>query len=165
MIPDTVFEKGRDDIKIFARLSTLIGSLKDGKKYVITVKEYRKKRSLDANAYCWVLIDRLAKKTRIDKADIYRRVIKEIGGVSETICVRQNAADKLIEGWCCHGLGWQAERLGSKLDGCVNVTPSVYDTAQMSRLIDGSVQECQAQGIETMTPYELEQLKASWRSA
>lgn len=31
-----------------------------GKKYVAELKEYRKKRSLDANAYCWVLIGQLA---------------------------------------------------------------------------------------------------------
>ena len=39
---------------------------------------------------------------------------------------------------------------------------STYDSAQMSRLIDLVVQECQAQGIETKTPEELALLKEDW---
>ena len=37
-----------------------------------------------------------------------------------------------------------------------------YDTREMSILIDGTVDECKEQGIETMTPLELEHLKAMW---
>lgn len=156
-----------DGVKAIAWLSSLIASLDDNKKYVVEVKQYKHGRSLDANAYCWVLIDKLSEKTRIDKSEIYRRVIKEIGGNSQTVCVLEKAADKLIESWCCHGLGWQAEKFDSKIDNCVNVTlyygSSVYNTAQMSRLIDSIVQECKAQRIETMTPDELARLKATWR--
>ena len=58
------------------------------------------------------------------------------------------------------------EILPSKIAGCVNVVlyygSSTYDSAQMSRLIDLVVQECQAQGIETKTPEELALLKEDW---
>lgn len=39
----------------------------------VTVKKHREKRSLDANAYFWVLVDRLAEKTRIpnDKGHVH----------------------------------------------------------------------------------------------
>lgn len=159
-----IFEK-RDGIKAVAWLSSLISSL-DDKKYVIEIKQYRKQRSLDANAYCWVLIGKLAEKTGYKKSDIYRNAIREIGGNSETVCVQDKAVDKLCRGWEHNGEGWQTETSQSKLDGCTNVTlyygSSVYDTAQMSRLIDSIVEDCRAIGIETMTPNELEALKEAW---
>ena len=141
-------------------------SIKDGKTYSITVKEHRERRSLDANAYCWVLIDRIAEKLSVPKKDIYRSFIREIGGNSETVCVMEKAADKLCEGWEHNGLGWQTERFPSKIDGCVNVIlyygSSTYDTKQMSRLIDMLVYECKDRGIETLTPMELDRLKDRW---
>lgn len=71
--------------------------------YDCEIKEHREKRSLDANAYCWVLLDKLAQATRIPKTEIYRKAIKEIGGVSDTVCVQQRAVERLVSGWECNG--------------------------------------------------------------
>lgn len=153
-------------IKAIAWLSSQIAAL-DDKKYVLSIKQFKKKRSLDANAYCWELISKLSKVTRLPVSEIYRAAIKEIGGVSETVCVQNEAVSRLCRAWVHKGLGWQSETFESKIDGCTNVIlyygSSVYDTAQMSRLIDNIVQECKAFGIETMTPNELEALKAAWK--
>lgn len=125
-----------------------------------------KKRSLNANAYAWVLIDKLAEKTRIPKSEIYRQTIREIGGVSETVCVVKNAADRLKEVWESNGIGFQAIEEPSKLDKCVNMTlyygSHLYDTKQMSRMIDNLVSECQLQGIQTATPGEIANLLSLW---
>lgn len=141
--------------------------LEAGKVYEVIVKQQRKKRSLDANAYAWVLIDKLAERIGIPKTLVYQQYVREIGGNSETVCVLEQAVDKLIEGWNRNGVGWIAEKMPSKLNGCVNVTlyygSSTYDTAQMSRLIDLIVQDCKANGIETMTPFELDALKERWK--
>lgn len=138
-----------------------------GKVYEVIVKPRRKKRSLDANAYCWVLLDKLAEKLSTPKTEVYRQYIREIGGNCETVCVLEKAADKLIDGWSRNGVGWLADKIPSKLDGCVNVTlyygSSTYDTAQMARFIDLIVQDCKAQGIETLTPCELDAMKERWR--
>ena len=37
-----------------------------------------------------------------------------------------------------------------------------YDSKEMSVLIDGTVQEAKAQGIDTLTPGEIEELKQKW---
>lgn len=128
----------------------------------LTVKKYRQRRSLDANAYCWVLIDKISERMRLSKAEVYRDHIRLIGGVSETVCVQEKAADRLTQAWGQNGLGWQSERFPSKLDGCVNVIlyygSSTYDTAQMSALIDGLVDTCKNLGIETMPPEKLKSL-------
>ena len=87
----------------------------------VIIKPHRNKRSLSANAYCWVLIDKIAEKTGIFKDEIYREAIRNIGGVSETVCVLAKAADKLKEVWEKRGLGWQVEVLDSKINGCVNM--------------------------------------------
>ena len=40
---------------------------------------------------------------------------------------------------------------------------SEYDTKEMAILIDGIVQECQEQNIETIPPEEIEALKNAWK--
>lgn len=161
-----IFQK-KDGIKAVAWLSSLISSLDDNKTYAVEVKQHKKQRSLDANAYCWVLIDKLSEKLNVSKTEIYRQAIKEIGGNSETVCVPTKAVNKVCEGWKHSGLGWQVETLESKLKGCTNVVlyygSSSYDTKQMSMLIDNIVQDCKALGIETMTPRELQALKDGWK--
>lgn len=133
----------------------------------IEIKKWRKKRSLDANAYCWVLINKLAEKLGKSRDEVYREAIRSIGGVSDVICVQEKAADALIAGWQHGGTGWQAETMESKIKGCVNVIlyygSSVYDTKQMAALIDHIVQDCEAVGIPTMTDEQIEELKRGWR--
>ena len=132
----------------------------------VTVKKHREKRSLDANAYFWVLVDRLAEKTRIPKTDIYRRYIREIGGNHEMVCVIDSAVKKLRNGWEHNGLGWQTDTMPSKIPGCTNVIlyygSSTYNTRQMSHLIDMAVQDCQEQNIETLSPEKLAGMMEEW---
>ena len=128
----------------------------------VEIKRHRKKRSLDANAYCWTIINKIAEKMRIDKAEVYREAIRAIGGTSEIVCIQDKAVESLRRGWELHGMGWQTEIMPSKIPGCKNVVlyygSSTYDTRQMSILIDHVVQDAKALGIETMTPAELEAL-------
>jgi hypothetical protein len=144
----------------------LVDEMRDKDKLSIEVKPYRERRSLDANAYFFVLADRLAEKLGITKEEVYRNAIKDIGGVSETVCVKTQAVAKLCEGWSKNGLGWQTDTFPSKIEGCTNVIlyygSSTYDTAQMSRLIDNVVQDCQAVGIETRTPDEIANMLSLW---
>lgn len=128
----------------------------------------KKRRSTDANAYFFALADKLAEKLSIPKTEIYRNYIKEIGGVSETVCVKDEAVEKLCEGWRHNGLGWQTDTLPSKIKGCTNVIlyygSSTYNTEQMSRLISMVVEDCKIQGIETRTPDEIANMLSLWES-
>lgn len=68
--------------------------------YVVKVDKKRKKRSLDANAYCWVLLDKLAVAVSkggitISPEEIYRNLIPFVGGNSKIIPIKENA----IEAW------------------------------------------------------------------
>ena len=130
------------------------------------IRRKRKRRSLDANAYCWVLIDKIAAMTGVPKIEVYRQALQNIGGVSDLVCVSQNAFNRLKTGWEHKGLGWQCIGEPSKLPGCINATliygSSVFDTAQMSRLIDSLVQDAEALGIETLTDRERSLLIEQW---
>lgn len=144
----------------------LVDDMNQCEKLSIEIKPYRARRSLDANAYAWVLMDRLAEKLNESKVNIYREYIKHIGGNSEIVCVKNNALDRLCEGWGKNGIGWVTDTLPSKLEGCTCVIlyygSSTYDTAQMSRLLDLIIQDCKIQGIPTETPDEIARLKALW---
>ena len=132
----------------------------------VEIKKHRKHRSLDANGYAWVLIDRIAAATGSDKITVYRETIRNIGGVSDMVCAQDRAVESLRTGWEAHGIGWITETMPSKLNGCTNLIlyygSSTYDTAQMSRLIDRLVQDAKDLGIETATPAEIERLRREW---
>ena len=136
--------------------------------YDLEVKEHRKKRSLDANAYAWVLMGKLAEAMRITPVEVYRQAIVNIGGNYEVIPIKAEAADHFKRIWEAKGLGWPCEDMGkSKIPGYRNLRAyygsSTYDTRQMSQLIDNLVQDCKALDIETMTPDKLALLVEEWR--
>lgn len=145
----------------------MVDDLKGADKLTIKVGKFSKKRSMDANAYCWVLLSKLAEKLKIPKTEIYRNAIKEIGGNSDTVCIQNHAVESLCDGWSRNGIGWITDTFPSKIEGCTNVVlyygSSTYDTAQMSRLINNIVEECQIQGIETRSQEELDSLLKAWR--
>lgn len=140
-------------------------SMKDPKNepYELVFKRVRRGRSLDANAYAWVLIDKLASKLGLKRSEVYREAIKDVPGVSTIVCVKNTALGTLVASWKKNGLGWQAETMPSKLEGCTNVVlyygSSAYDSKQMSALIDNLVAECKALGIETLPPATLERMR------
>ena len=128
----------------------------------VTVKKHRDKRSLDANAYCWQIIDKISAKRNMSKAEVYRNAIKDIGGVSDVICIQNKAKQTMIDIWTRNGIGWQVDEMESKIPGCTNLVlykgSSVYDTKQMSALIDSLVQDAKAIGIETRPQEEIASL-------
>lgn len=125
----------------------------------VEVKRWRRKRSMDANAYAWVLIDRLAERLNRDKLEIYREAIRGIGGVSDVVMVSDRAVEQLVSGWRHNGAGWFAECAPGRQRGVTTVTlyygSSVYDTKQMSALIDHLCQDCRAVGIDPTPPYNV----------
>ena len=134
-----------------------------GKEIIVEVKEARKKRSLNANAYFWQLVNKVAVKLNTTDQDVYRNLVKDYG-VSITLMVREEAKDAFIRAWSegKDSSGWFCEDLGHGVIKAYQGT-STYDTKQMSRIIDGLVEECKELQIETLTPAELDRLKNIWR--
>ena len=128
-----------------------------GEDVAVDVKKWRNRRSMDANAYAWVLIDRLSEALNRDKLEVYREAIRGIGGVSDVVMVSDRAVTQLVQGWAHNGAGWFAETMPSRQPGVTTVVlyygSSVYDTKQMSALIDHLAQDCRVVGIDPTPPY------------
>lgn len=130
----------------------------------IKINKHREKRSLDANAYMWVLCDRLAEKICSTKIEIYRDAIRDVG-IFKDFKLSHAEAPSLEKAWSMLGTGWLTERIGFD-DDYVFVRcyygSSMYNKRQMARLLDYIIQDCKNVGVETMTPEELAKLKAVW---
>ena len=122
----------------------------DEKVYELTIKEKKKKRSLDANAYCWVLLKQLSKKLRIPPIELYKEFIHR-GNAYTVVTLKTEAAAKYGEIWANNGIGWICEEIGER-NGYTSLKcyhgSSSYTTEEMSRLIDEVVFECKHLGIE-----------------
>ncbi len=141
-------------------------AIENGKQLSVEIKQYRPKRSLDANSYCWVLCQKIAEVVRSTKEQVYKSAIRDVGQF-EMLAVQESAAEQFITLWNSRGLGWYAEEMDSKLTGCKKIIAyygsSCYDSKSMSVLVDYIVQEAKEVGIETLTPSELSILKQDWR--
>jgi hypothetical protein len=147
--------------------TTFIDKMKEGKVYEANLKEYREKRSLEANSYCWLLLGKIAAKVGLDKDDVYREMIRGVGDNYTIVPIRNDAVDTWVANWQSRGPGWVCDIIGeSKIEGYTNIITyygsSSYDTKQMSALINLVVQECKTLGIETATPAELSLLLEGW---
>ena len=147
--------------------SIIISGVKD---LSIKVGKKKRKRSLDANDYLWVLCTKIARKMQdggspVTKNEVYRTHIKSVG-VYTAMAVQNEAVEKFIETWRRNGTGWVVEVVDSTLDGCKKVFAyhgsSTYNAEEMKLLIDSVIQDCINLGIETIPPAELESLLTQW---
>lgn len=126
------------------------------------VKEKKNKRSLNANAYLWVLCTEIANQVRLSKEEVYLNMLKHYGQ-SEIVSILSNLN---LEGYFKYYEVVGTSTLGDKEFKHIRVFKgsSQYDTKEMSILIDGVVQECTNLGIPTITGEELNKLKGSWKN-
>ena len=142
--------------------------LSDGKHLVVNIERHRQKRSLDANGLCWVLCQKIAETIGSTKELVYKKIIRDVGQF-EIVPIHEDAVQTWIHRWGSRGLGWFAEVLNdSKLPNYKKVISyygsSVYDTREMSLLIDEIIAQCKELDIPVMAPAEIDRLKQSWAS-
>lgn len=136
----------------------------EDKPYNVAIKPHRKRRSLDANAYCWALINELSNVMRMNKEECYRLMLKRYGQSSVVSVVSEASEVFKRSVKYCEEIG-QATLNGKEFTHIrVFAGSSTYDSREMAILIDGIVSECKEQGIETMTPAEIERIKGEWRN-
>lgn len=143
--------------------------LKGGDALDITATRHKEKRSLNANSYFHKLVQLIAAAVGASNTEVKNRMIREYGafmyeddGNIATYAVKYKYVDKVLNDEKTHfkPIGFEGERVLLVL----MKGSHECDTAEMSRLIDGTVSEAKELGIETMTPAELERLKAGWNT-
>lgn len=139
-----------------------IDKLKDSKLSIKAVK-HREKRSLDSNAYAWVLMQKIAEASNTDKWSVYLECLKSYSRSFTHVIVKPQAVERMKELYrTCIDLGEVSVNgmTGHQLQ--VYYGSSTFNTKEMSVFIDGIVSECKELGIETLSEAELERMKAQW---
>lgn len=130
----------------------------------VLIKKHRSLRSLDANAYCWVLITKLAESMRppLSKEETYRLMLQRYGqgGVISVQTEKLESVKRAFDYWEEKGTGTVNGKEFSHLH--VWVGSSKYDTREMSVFVDGIISECRELGIETDTPEQIARFKERW---
>lgn len=140
-------------------------TIKDIDKLDIKAVKHRKKRSLDANAYAWVLMSHMAYVLNTSKDEVYEEMLHRYGRLYEDdegyiiITVKETVDIGKLSGH------WQLLKTNGEFKAYAQIKgSSEYDTKEMSDFIDGIVSEAKELGIETIPPMELERMKAGWKA-
>lgn len=138
----------------------------------IKVSKYRQKRSLDANAYFHVLVGKLADVLGISKSECKNSLICSYGQQDfledgQPVVIKSNIPIKtMMNQELLHCLPCGADKNNADVTFYKVFRGShTYNTKEMSILINGTVEECKLQGIETLPPAELERLLSKWQRA
>ena len=139
---------------------TLLQAIKDGKEVTVEVKLKKQHRSLTANAYLWLLSQKIAEELSKNgittKEDVYREAIRKASIRPFIVPVKNEA----VEHWQDI---WQDK---AKTPGYTLIASypgsSTFDTTEMARLIDVIVDECHELNIETRPQAEIDSLLAEW---
>ena len=125
------------------------------------IKEHKKKRSLNANAYLWALLNKIANATRLSKEEVYLQMLKDYGQ-SEVISL---LSDINVEGYFKYYEVIGESMLNGKEFKHIKIYKgsSEFDTSEMAILLDGVIHEAEQLGIETLTESEVNHLKEMWR--
>ena len=136
----------------------------------ITIKQYRENRSLNANAYFHLLVNKIAEKLNIGNDECKIKMNLEYGTpavdeVGNQVCVKMPASVDIKQFYD------YAKYIGEKVENGLTLNYYVFykethtlDTKEMSRLIDGVASEAKTLGIETATPEQLAEMKSLWKT-
>lgn len=135
----------------------------------VELKKYRAKRSLDANAYFHVLVGKIAdaigRSRHFVKNDLIGKYGQpEIIDGKNAYLTTQIQPEKMQEQEALHTILVSTNAKGNLLffNYMVMRGSHTYDTKEMARLIEGTVQEAKDLGIETLTPAEIERMELQW---
>lgn len=131
--------------------------------------EHKEKRSLDSNAYFHVLCDKLRQKLNISMARCKNHLIADYGQIEyvddEPMIYKTNAPeDYMMELETIHTKLVKVSEENGKPTYFYRIYRGshTYNSLEMARLIQGTIQECQAQDIQTATPDELAYMQKLW---
>lgn len=145
-----------------------------GKEIDVKLKQHREKRSLDANAYYWCLLTKLAKVHGWSNSEAHNRMLRRYGQIervdgNNVIAVYLPDTEE-VERDVLNKEEYHLMPLHKKIpdkNGEVKMTYlllrgfSTYNTEEMARLISGLIQDCRDSEIpdsEIMTPFEKKKL-------
>lgn len=120
----------------------------------------RKKRSKNANAYFWELLQQLCEEMNLDVIKEYKKRVKELGIFKQWELDTKNVPT-FVKLWEDRGIAWfteKVEEIGNKTIINAYYGSSSYNTYQFSKLIGNLTQDCRSVGIKTLEDIEIDEL-------
>ena len=167
---DYLTGKPRVTLELNERQSALnmVDALKSLEKLAVKLGKFRKKRSLDANAYFHLLVNKIAAATNMSDDEAKRMLVKRYGTLARDeeggLIGAMLPAGADIDRFYPYTRDYKTMWLDGKEYTCYLFYERTrdLDTAQMSHLIEGTVSEAQALGIETKSKEEIDSLLNAW---
>jgi hypothetical protein len=135
--------------------------LNQDREKLFEIKPYRQKRSLNANAYAWALINEMANRLRTSKDEVYQEMLKRYGQSKVISVLSDIDISRFVKYYEEIGKG-HVEGKEFTHYRCF-IGSSEYDSREMAILIDGIVDEAQELGIDTLPTTAVERMKALWQ--
>lgn len=141
-----------------------LDKLQNVEKLSVDVKQYRKKRSLDANGLLWACLGEMAVATRADKWDIYLMMLKRYGKFTH-VCVKPEALEDLKHQWRETEVVGELTINGKKaVQVLCYFGSSMYNTKEFSVLLDGVVSEMQDLGLQPPASEDMKRALEMWEA-
>lgn len=131
--------------------------LKDGE-VTVEIKKYRKRRSLDANAYFHLLVNEIADVLHVSDDEVKRELVLQYGTLAKDeegkLLGAMLPAGADIDSFYPYTRYVKSKEIDGKEYDCYVFykRTRTLDSKEMSRLIEGTVSEARALGIDTDTP-------------
>lgn len=161
---EIILREQSDILEVQKELLNILPLMKE-KPYICELRQYKEKRSLDANAYFHVLVDKIAKALNRSSEDVKIQMNLDYGTIASDE-QGLKAGFKALKSIPISKFFKYAKPIGECIEnGKTFVKYLIYkethtlDNSEMAILIDGVVEEAKQLGIETLTPIELENLK------
>lgn len=139
----------------------LTSELKD-KQYVCEVKEYREKRSLDANSALWKMLSMMADVLNANKDDLYLEMLSRYG-VFTHVVVKPNVVERLKQEWkTVRVLGEVTINGKTGIQLQCYFGSSTYDSKEFATLLDGVISEAKEIGVDFISREEQERMLNEW---
>lgn len=141
-----------------------LDKLQNVDKLAIDVKQYRKKRSLDANGLLWACLGEMAVAIRADKWDIYLKMLKRYGKYTY-VCVKPEALEDLKHQWRETEVVGDVTINGKKaVQVLCYFGSSTYNTQEFSVLLDGVVSEMNDLGLQPPPSEDMKRALEMWEA-
>lgn len=122
------------------------------------VKEYKRKRNNNQNSRYWKLINELSLKLRISVEKLHFEMLKNYSQRYEILV----PADKEIRGIEYYERKSKITKDGKEFYVYHVYTPShELKTNEFAILLEGLIQACEEQGINTLSPNEIKRIEAT----
>lgn len=128
--------------------------------YDLTISDHKAKRSLNANAYLWALVGKMADILREGKEEVYQTLLERYGQ-SEVIEIRSGIPAERYFKYCSE-IGVVVHDGQQYRQIMVWRGSSEYNTREMAILLDGAINEATNMGIPTISEEEATKLKGAW---